>query len=102
MSVAATTQARELPCTGGARPRFERPLLAICEGRVGIVLAVEASRLACNGRAFPAARMKTFRAHRGPLCGRSIEILDTARTLGNGGNPLVFPGRREDSSTARR
>ena len=37
---------------GGARPRFERPLLAICEGRVGIVLAVEASRLARNGRAF--------------------------------------------------
>ena len=25
---------------------------------------------------------------------RSIEIVDAARTLGNGGNPLVFPGRR--------
>lgn len=35
---------------GTARPGFERLLLAICEGRVGIVVAVEASRLARNGR----------------------------------------------------
>ena len=35
---------------GSARPGFERMLLAICEGRVGIVLAVEAARLARNGR----------------------------------------------------
>ncbi len=41
----------------------------------------------------PAVRMKTLRAHRVPLCGRAIEILDPARTLGNGGSPLVFPGR---------
>ena len=35
---------------GVLRPGFERLLLAICAGRVGIVLAVEASRLARNGR----------------------------------------------------
>ena len=35
---------------GTARPGFERLLVAICEGRVGIVLAVEASRFARNGR----------------------------------------------------
>jgi len=35
---------------GVARPGFERLLLAICEGRAGIVLSVEASRLARNGR----------------------------------------------------
>jgi excisionase family DNA binding protein len=35
---------------GIARPGFERLLVAICEGVVGIVLAVEASRLARNGR----------------------------------------------------
>ena len=107
---------------GGARPRVERPLLAICEGRLGIVLAVEASRLVCNGRAFrrgawgavvrdghegrrvgrPPTRMKTLCAHGRPLRGPSIEILDAARTLRNGGNPLVFPGRREGSSTTRR
>ena len=35
---------------GVARPGFERLLAAICEARVGAVLAVEASRLARNGR----------------------------------------------------
>src|SRR3954447_22836229 len=35
---------------GVSRPGFERLLLAICEGRIGAVLAVEASRLARNGR----------------------------------------------------
>lgn len=36
--------------SGIARPGFERLLAAICEGRVGAVLAIEASRLARNGR----------------------------------------------------
>ena len=35
---------------GAVRPGFERLLVAICEGRVGIVLSLEASRLARNGR----------------------------------------------------
>jgi DNA invertase Pin-like site-specific DNA recombinase len=36
---------------GGVRcPGFERLLAAICEGRVGAVLSLEASRLARNGR----------------------------------------------------
>ncbi len=35
---------------GTARPGFERLLAAICESRVGAVLAIEASRLARNGR----------------------------------------------------
>jgi DNA invertase Pin-like site-specific DNA recombinase len=35
---------------GIARPGFERLLTAICEGRVGAVFAIEASRLARNGR----------------------------------------------------
>ena len=39
-----------------------------------------------------AARMKAKREHRVPLCGRAVEILDVARTLG-AGNPLVFPMR---------
>src|SRR6058998_2891327 len=33
-----------------ARPGFERLLAAICEARVGAVLAIEVSRLARNGR----------------------------------------------------
>jgi len=35
---------------GIARPGFERLLAAICERRVGAILAIEASRLARNGR----------------------------------------------------
>src|SRR5580700_12045347 len=35
---------------GVNRPGFERLLAAICEGRVGAVLAIEASRLVRNGR----------------------------------------------------
>jgi DNA invertase Pin-like site-specific DNA recombinase/sulfur carrier protein ThiS len=35
---------------GAARPGFEKLLAAICEGRVGVVLSIEASRLARNGR----------------------------------------------------
>ena len=39
----------------------------------------------------PATRMKAKREHRVPLCARAGEILDAARTLGDGGSPLVFP-----------
>ena len=35
---------------GVSRPGFERLLAALCQGRVGAVLAIEASRLARNGR----------------------------------------------------
>jgi DNA invertase Pin-like site-specific DNA recombinase len=36
--------------SGVTRPGFERLLAAICEGRAGAVFAIEASRLARNGR----------------------------------------------------
>ena len=36
--------------SGVARPGFEQLLAAICEGRVGAVVSIEASRLARNGR----------------------------------------------------
>ena len=36
--------------SGVARPGFEKLLAAICEGRVGAVVSIEASRLARNGR----------------------------------------------------
>ena len=35
--------------SGIARPGFEKLLAAICEGRVGAVVSIEASRLARNG-----------------------------------------------------
>ena len=45
--------------------------------------------------------MKAKREHRVPLCGRALEVLDAARTLGDG-DGLVFPmrsGRSIASST---
>src|SRR6202161_4397612 len=36
--------------SGVSRPGFEKLLAAICEGRVGVVVSLEASRLARNGR----------------------------------------------------
>ena len=45
----------------------------------------------------PAARMKTHREHRVPLCRRALEILEEARALGNGGRfvfPSVQPGKQ--------
>ena len=39
-----------------------------------------------------AQRMKAKREHRVPLCGRTLEILDAARALGDG-SPHVFPMR---------
>jgi DNA invertase Pin-like site-specific DNA recombinase len=49
---AARHAAVDLGRSGGGinRPGFERLLAAICEGRVGAVFAIEASRLARNGR----------------------------------------------------
>jgi len=38
---------------GVSRPGFERLLAAICQGRVGAALAIEASRLARDGRDWP-------------------------------------------------
>ena len=35
---------------GAARPGFDKLLAAICEGRIGAVFSIEASRLARNGR----------------------------------------------------
>ena len=37
----------------------------------------------------PATRMKAKREHRVPLCGRAIDIIDEARTFGDG-SPIVF------------
>ena len=42
----------------------------------------------------PAPRMKAMREHRVPLCGRAVEILNAAETLGDGSGELVFPTTR--------
>ena len=38
----------------------------------------------------PAGRAKMNRKHRVPLCGRALEILESARALEGGAGPLVF------------
>src|SRR6516164_8173820 len=50
--LSVTVRRDDLGGSGGSikRPGFERLLSAICEGRVGAVFAIEASRLARNGR----------------------------------------------------
>ena len=40
--------------SGTHRPGFERLLRALCDGQVSAVFSIEASRLARNGRAWPA------------------------------------------------
>ena len=50
----------------------------------------------------PASRMKTARAHRVPLCGRALEILDAARRLDGGGRPVVFVNERGKSLGSER
>ena len=50
----------------------------------------------------PASRMKAGREHRVPLCGCALEILDTARTLGDGGSPIVFITERGKSLDEKR
>ena len=40
----------------------------------------------------PPTRMKMTREHRVPLSGRSMDILDAARSFDDS-NPLVFPNR---------
>ncbi|MDE2666411.1 MAG: hypothetical protein OXI69_09680 [Acidobacteriota bacterium] len=41
-------------------------------------------------RTVPARRMRVNRQHRVPLCGRGLEILATAESLGEGAGALVF------------
>ena len=50
----------------------------------------------------PASRMKTAREHRVPLCGRALEILDPARRLAGGENPIVFVNERGKSLGSER
>ena len=69
--------------------------LVLTVARWGEVRGAEWAEIDVAGRVWtiPATRMKAKRAHRVPLPGRAVEILDAARTLGDGSSPLVFPDR---------
>ncbi|MDD9988390.1 MAG: site-specific integrase, partial [Spirochaetaceae bacterium] len=68
-------------------------LLVLTAARWGEVRGARWTEIDVAGRTWtiPAARMKAKRAHRIPLSGRAMEILEAARGLANAGSPLVFP-----------
>ncbi len=67
--------------------------LVLTAARWGEVRGAEWAEIDTAGSVWmiPATRMKAKRPHRVPLARRAVEILDAARTLGDGTSPLVFP-----------
>ena len=83
-----TVQAATVPEV--AKLAFE--FLVLTAARWGEVRWAEWSEIDRDGGVWtvPAKRMKANRKHRVPLCGRTLEILEEARTLGKGAGALVF------------
>ena len=69
--------------------------LVLTAARTGEVRGARWSEIDLPTRVWtiPARRMKSRRAHRVPLSGRAIEVLESARQLGGGSSPLVFPSQ---------
>ena len=90
---AAVKAVRESGAAPVVRLAFE--FLVLTAARWGEVRGAEWAEIDTSGRVWtmPATRMKAQRAHRVPLCGLAMEILEAARTLGDGSGPLVFPNR---------
>jgi len=81
---------------GSARPsvRLAFEFLVFMAARSGEVSLATWDDIDAVGAVWtvPATRMKAKREHRVPLCSRALEILDAARTIGDG-NRFVFPMR---------
>ena len=81
---------------GSAQPavKLAFEFLILTASRSGEVRGAQWAEIDTTDRVWTlsALRMKAKREHRVPLCGRAMEILDAARTLGDA-NPLVFPMR---------
>ena len=88
---AAVAAVRASGATVVVKLAFE--LLVLTASRWGEVRGAQWKEIDGAGRTWtiPAARMKAKRAHRIPLAGRAMEILEVARGLANAGSPLVFP-----------
>ena len=88
---AAIATVRASPATPVVRLAFE--FLVLTAARSGEAREARWTEIDTTYRVWtvPATRMKAKREHRVPLCGRAAEILDAARTLGDGDSPLVFP-----------
>ena len=74
--------------------RLAFEFLVLTAARSGEVRLATWDEMDTSAHVWPisATRMKAKREHRVPLCGRALEVLDAARTLGDG-NRLVFPMR---------
>ena len=92
--VAAAIEA--VRASGSAQPavKLAFEFLVLTAARSGEVRLATLDEIDAAGRLWTisAMRMKAKREHRVPLSWRALEILDAARTLGDG-NPLVFPMR---------
>ena len=81
--------------TSGGAPvvKLAFEFLLLTAARWGEVRGAEWTEIDTSDRVWtiPALRMKAKRGHRVPLCWRAAEILEAARTLGDGSGPLVFP-----------
>ena len=90
---------------GSAQPavRLAFEFLVLTAARSGEVWLATWDEIDTAGAVWtvPATRMKAKREHRVPLCGRAQEVLDAARTLGDG-NRLVFPMRSGSAGSAVR
>ena len=89
---AAIATVRATGATATVKLAFE--FLVLTAARSGEVRGALWTEIDLTDRVWtiPPTRMKATREHRVPLSGRAMEILDAARTLGEG-DPLVFPGQ---------
>ena len=78
----------------GMTPRVARliQILILTGQRKSEVANVPVAEIAGDLWTLPASRMKSKRAHVVPLAPLALETFRTA--IGNGGSPLVFPGRK--------
>lgn len=79
----------------GAMTKLAIEFLVLTATRSGEVRLASWPEVDLDGAewAIPAARMKMKRDHRVPLSPRAVEVLEAAKTLGDG-SALVFPGTR--------
>ena len=92
--VAAAIETVRTSKSGQPAVRLAFEFLVLTAARSGEVRLATWDEMDATGSVWtvPATRMKAKREHRVLLCERALEILDAARTLGDG-NRLVFPMR---------
>ena len=78
--------------SAGASTKLAFEFLVLTAARSGEARGADWSEIDWNNRTWtvPAARMKAERAHRVPLSGAAMAVLETARGL-NGASGLIFP-----------